>query len=89
MLHRSATIERNWRECGTGQEHVCKYYTTQQLSMMNATTVNALPTTGQELTARGAPKLVVTVNITESVEKRLSLKLEHRIWSMGDTGGGA
>ena len=46
-------------------------------------------TTGQELTARGAPKLVVTVNITESVEKRLSLKLEHRIWSMGDTGGGA
>ena len=46
-------------------------------------------TTGQELTARGAPKLVVTVNITEPVEKRLSLALEHRIWSVGDTGGGA
>ena len=41
--------------------------------------------TGQELTARGAPKLVVTINITESVEKRLSLALEHRILSEGDT----
>ena len=41
--------------------------------------------TGQKLTARGGPKLVITVNITEAVEKRLSFALEHRIWSMGDT----
>ena len=56
--------------------------------MMNVTTVNALHT-GQELTATGAPKLAVTVNITEPVEKRLSLAVERRIWSMGDTGDGA
>ena len=56
--------------------------------MMNVTTVNALHT-GQELTATGAPKLAVTVNITEPVEKRLSLAVERRIWSLGDTGGGA
>ena len=40
---------------------------------------------GQELTARGAPRLVVTVNITEPVEKRMSLALERRILSEGDT----
>ena len=41
--------------------------------------------TGQKLTARGAPKLFVTVIITEALEKRLSFALEHRIWTVGDT----
>ena len=67
MQHHGAIIERNWRECSAGQEHVCKYYTTQQLSMMNATTVNALPAKNLQ---RGEHLSLLSLSISLSRWKR-------------------